>query len=359
MPFFTLRLLTFVGLWTLLIVKYSENAAISLLFFAAALSLYFFLSIKNVHIWIYYTLSAVIMLHALLLTEHVLVSSLILGSVVGHAAYRHKGRAFTFYVGVNALILIALSFLQDKHSIDAAVTGLFLVVMAVLLNKAVLARDKQIELYEELLSEYHRLKRLNVKADQTVRIQERTRIARDLHDSVGHKLTSLIMKLEMLAIQEKNPEYRSLKQLAEDGLKETRDAVQTLQSDEQEGLATVINLIRKLEAESHIMIQFTIKEGVLSTPLSNAKSVVLYRVLQEALTNVMRHGQTREVQMTLGKSAIDDISFEIENAHHAKKPYIPGFGLRNMKKRVEEVGGTISIYQTETKFIVSGTIPSD
>lgn len=67
-------------------------------------------------------------------------------------------------------------------------------------------------------------------------------------------------------------------------------------------------LIRKLEAESHILVQFTIKQGVLSVSLSNEKSVALYRIIQEALTNAMRHAQAREVKIILGKSAKEDIS---------------------------------------------------
>ena len=54
------------------------------------------------------------------------------------------------------------------------------------------------QLYEELLSEYRKLVRMNLKAENNARMKERTNIARDIHDSVGHRLTALIMKLEIL-----------------------------------------------------------------------------------------------------------------------------------------------------------------
>lgn len=200
---------------------------------------------------------------------------------------------------------------------------------------------------------------MNLLAEETARVEERNRIARDIHDSVGHRLTALIMKLETLAIQTKNEDYRELKKMAEDSLGETRQAVKTLQAEESEGIATVVHLIRKLEAESQIVVQFTIKQGVLTVPLSNDHSVVLYRVLQEALTNAMRHGYSREIHVVLGKSAIGDVTFEISNTVYEVKPFTFGFGLTNMKKRLEEIGGRLDVYQKENQFYVSGIIPSE
>nr|WP_246187639.1 sensor histidine kinase [Ornithinibacillus caprae] len=200
---------------------------------------------------------------------------------------------------------------------------------------------------------------MNLVAEEDTRLQERNRIARDIHDSVGHRLTALIMQLEILAIQEKKDSYRELKRMANESLEETRHAVKALQSDENEGIATVIHLIRRLEAESHIRVQFTTQQGVLSVKLSNDQSVVLYRVIQEALTNAMRHAQSREIHIILGKSAIGDISFDITNSIYEVRNFTDGFGLTSMKKRVEEIGGKVEVYQTNSQFIVKGSFPID
>ena len=162
-------------------------------------------------------------------------------------------------------------------------------------------RAEQKEIYGELLAEYRKLKRMNAERERDARIQERTMIARDIHDSVGHRLTALLMKLEILSMQHKDSDYNDLKVMAKESLEEIRRSVKTLQSEENEGIATVVQLIRKLEAESHISVQFTMKQGILSEPLKNEKSVVLYRVIQEGLTNAMRHAGSREVQVTLRK----------------------------------------------------------
>ena len=166
------------------------------------------------------------------------------------------------------------------------------------------------------------------------------------------------MKLEMLYIEEKNEKYKTLKEMVNKSLQDTRNAVQTLQESETKGITAVVQLIRKLEAESQLLIQFTLKEGVLSIPLSNEHGVVLYRVIQEALTNVMRHSPSKQVQITIGKSAIDTLSFTIANPIHVQEKFELGFGLKNMIERVQEIGGKIDIYQTNDQFIIQGMLPS-
>ena len=144
-------------------------------------------------------------------------------------------------------------------------------------------RREQKELYEELLSEYRKLMRMNLAVENNARLQERNNIARDIHDSVGHRLTAIIMKLEILSIQNSNSNYDELKSMAKESLEEIRKSVKTMQTEENEGIAAVVHLIRKLESESHIFVQFTMKQGILSVPLTNEKSVVLYRVIEEGI----------------------------------------------------------------------------
>src|SRR5690606_12092942 len=130
-----------------------------------------------------------------------------------------------------------------------------------------------------------------------------------------------------------------------------------LQLDEHEGLSTVLQLIRKLEAESHIYLDFTLRQGDLSAPLTNEQNVALYRVLQESLTNAMRHAHSREVKVVIALDAIGDLTFTVKNNIHTKEKFEWGFGLKNMKKRLEELRGDLEVYQSETEFIVTGKIP--
>ncbi|WP_339216124.1 histidine kinase [Ornithinibacillus sp. FSL M8-0202] len=359
MKYFWGRFIVFVLLWTYLIIQYSTNSWVSILCFAGAMAGFFFLSLKKVPIYVYILLSLIIFLHGLLIAEENLITIILLVYISMIASFRLRENKLKLYILMNLLLSILLSYLQMSHVVAIMVMVVFLYFLLLSINQYVTMLQEQRNLYEELRSEYRKLKRMNLLAEETARVEERNRIARDIHDSVGHRLTALIMKLETLAIQTKNEDYRELKKMAEDSLGETRQAVKTLQAEESEGIATVVHLIRKLEAESQIVVQFTIKQGVLTVPLSNDHSVVLYRVLQEALTNAMRHGYSREIHVVLGKSAIGDVTFEISNTVYEVKPFTFGFGLTNMKKRLEEIGGRLDVYQKENQFYVSGIIPSE
>jgi len=188
-------------------------------------------------------------------------------------------------------------------------------------------------------------------------MEERTRIAREMHDSVGHKLTALSMQLEILLMKEKNDILQSMKEIVNESLEETRKAVRALNIDDVVGISSVIQLIRKLESESHLRVHFTTKQGALGLTLSNQNNIVLYRVLQEALTNAMKYGQSREVFVTLGSTPLGHLFFDIRNSYDHIKPIHEGFGLKNMRQRVEESGGRLEIYQLDRTFIIEGSLP--
>ena len=219
-----------------------------------------------------------------------------------------------------------------------------------------ISREKNM-LYEELLGQYRALKRLTVEQEKLVRVEERTKIARDMHDSVGHNLTALLMQIEMKSIENNSANLNEIKQLARKSLEETRYAVRQLKSDETYGIQSVLQLIRKLEMESRLHIRFTLEKGVLSMPISNKQSVVLYRILQECLTNAMKYSDSKEVEIIIGKDSLQNVSFMVKNKSVVQSPIIKGFGLKNMEERVEEIGGVLHVHRTEQQFIVEGSFP--
>ncbi len=357
MNVFLLRVISFSLLWVYIILRGGEHVPLSILVFAAALGIYFLLTMRKALLWNYTGLLLLISFHGLFFTIELLPTNLLLLYIVIDACFRLEKKKFLILLFEAGSLILFLSYYGDTLTIVPMVLYSFIFFIVYLFNQMLNERKEQYEIYEELLGEYRKLKRLHLEAEDNARLQERTRIARDIHDSVGHRLTALIMKLEMLSIQDKNSAYEELKEMAKGSLEETRIAVKTLQTKESEGIAAVLHLIRKLEAESHLLVQFTLKQGVLSIPVTNRMSVVLYRVIQEALTNIMRHGDTREAHITLEKSAIGDIYFKITNPLHNPKPFTSGFGLENMRKRIEEINGKLNIHQTNDTFIISGTIP--
>ncbi|WP_226683417.1 sensor histidine kinase [Sutcliffiella horikoshii] len=215
--------------------------------------------------------------------------------------------------------------------------------------------------WKSLLVEYRVLKRQVLENEEVARVEERNRIARDIHDSVGHQLTALMMQLavaEQAAGEEKVAAIvKQSKQLARESLDGMRKAVKALQGEEEQGISSVIHLIRKLEAESQMRVQLTTKRGVLSQPLTNDQNIVLYRFVQEGLTNAMRHGNSKEISITLEIIGEHSFQVKVENKMEVSRPVEEGFGLQNMRKRMEGLNGRMEREVTEGYFTVKGIFP--
>jgi|GEM_PF-668279 len=235
----------------------------------------------------------------------------------------------------------------------------FLLILYLLVRLNELDEDYQQirETYESLLSDYRIQKRQSYYNEHAARVEERNLIAREMHDSVGHQLTALMMQIEQYWIKEKKEQYLLLKNMTEECLEETRKAVRLLQVEELGGIASVITLVKKLESENNIHVHFTTKQGVLQVNLSNKQSAVLYRCIQEGITNAMKYGSSKAVYIALGVSPIGSLTFEIRNPYIHKHPFHYGFGLENMKKRMEEGHGKLEILQLDGEFILQGNIP--
>lgn len=287
---------------------------------------------------------------------------LIFAIIGGKAVYRLSVKSA---IGIGT-ILIAGGLL---HSIagDSGISPVFIVLLSAVVfaalaffRKSYIIEDELQERNEVLLSEYRKMKRRLLTDEKAARQEERTQIARDIHDSVGHKLTALLMQLEVFRMKadgETAEGLGDLKALAKESLEETRNAVKTLKHDEAGGVTAIIGLIRKLEAESFLRIQFSVKHGALSAPLGNEQMVIVYRAVQEALTNVMRHSQAREADIVFEAPGAIIFRFTISNKTAGTVPYSEGFGLSSMRERIEQAGGDFKAGPESGLFVVKGSLP--
>ncbi|KON87991.1 histidine kinase [Sporosarcina globispora] len=265
------------------------------------------------------------------------------------------GAIGAFGLGITALY----SNLDLVLQISIAIYILFLFIALIHYKKT---KDQLMDLearYEAFLSEYRDIKRRAVSEEELARREERVLIAHEIHDSVGHKLTALIMQLEMFRLQtseEEKERVQSLKDLANESLNETRRAVKSLKANDTGGLPGILRLIRKLELENMMHIHFSVKYGAFSAPLTGEQSFVIYRSVQEALTNVMKHSNANEAEITFEAPGGSIFRFEIRNPASGTDNYQEGFGLSQMRQRLENQNGGLKVYQTDGHFIVSGYI---
>lgn len=215
--------------------------------------------------------------------------------------------------------------------------------------------------HDAIYNEYRVMKRNYANSEELARQEERNQIAREIHDSVGHRLTALMMQLEVAKLQAADEETKSkfneLKKLAQTSLHDTREAVKTLKSEETAGLQAVIQLVRKLESESHIRVSITMQSGVLGIVLSNRQSVAIYRSIQEALTNMMRHSSSREATIEFKIVAEHDFRFQVSHVLNKRVSIKEGFGLTSMRERLSQIDGRLNISQFDEKLYLIGQFP--
>lgn len=294
-------------------------------------------------------------------------------------------------LGASAVSLTATMLLLVRHGASPYALGLLGLAALVVGSATAAFRRTAHELgesvarYGALLSEYRELKRVSAASADAARAEERISVARRLHDSVGQRLTSLLMQLEVAragaATEEQRQRAVDLKRLAQASLDETREAVTALTEDELAGMPALLRLIHNLEVESAMQIELTVGSGAMSVRLDREPAIALYRAVQEALTNAMRHGGSRRARVSLEAPGGRLLRFEVVNditasvaartgasaAGPAGAPgtdpgagdhaFRPGFGLTAMRQRVEAAGGQLEIVGNSGQFRVRGSFP--
>lgn len=272
-------------------------------------------------------------------------------------------KAFVWYVST-ILLTMSVILAMQSHWLALLSVVFLLSLTAYFLFHFKRTRDEKIVFernYKQLSDKYVHMQRQMVTQEQIARQEERSHIARDIHDSVGHRLTALLMQLEVARHQATDHDakqyFTELKTLAQESLHDTRTAVKALRSDETTGIQAIIQLIRKLETESYLEIRFVMQSGVLGVKLSNEQSVAIYRSIQEALTNMMRHSQTRQATIEFSLLGERYLQFKVSHAIRQKVTIEEGFGLTNMRNRLTELGGSLTLTQDQQQLIVIGQFP--
>ncbi|MGQ9870193.1 sensor histidine kinase [Leptodesmis sp.] len=202
------------------------------------------------------------------------------------------------------------------------------------------ARNQQLEAAEaELRRALEQEQALNQRIEELATLEERNRIARDIHDSLGHALVALNIQMETaLALWKDNPEqaYEFLveaKQLGSNALQATRQSVSDMRSDPLQGRLlgdAIATLLQEFQRTTGVQPEYQIQ---LSCPLSHQLSTVIYRIVQEGLTNICKHAQATAVQLQL-RSQDSGLSLTLQDngsgfqiaANHS------GFGLQGMRE---------------------------
>jgi signal transduction histidine kinase len=218
----------------------------------------------------------------------------------------------------------------------------------------------QAEQAELLLAQSQRSQEESLRA---ARLEESTRIAREIHDVLAHSLAGLTIQLEATtSLIESGAEpqtilarVRRAHELARDGLRETRRAVGALRGDEPHAEQAIATLAAAEATDLTI-------EGDASLLRGDTGRAVL-RVVQESLTNITKHapGSETEIAITIGEeivAVIENRLTEVPVAAGALASSGGGYGITGMRERAEALGGTLAAGPTANGWRVELRIPA-
>ncbi len=281
-----------------------------------------------------------------------------------------KRLALAVVVPIIAIVEIGILATASERFLVFAWTGIAYVFMFVIGHLLRLSEEHQVQA-QELLDEEERTR---LARNEAAALDERGRIARELHDVLAHSLSALSVELEgarLLAL-DRDIDADVIAAIgrahrhAASGLDEARAAIQALRGDSVPGPDKIEDLIEEFRA---LGIECTLEIGGEPRRLPSEAALAVYRTAQEALTNVRKHAEEAErVAIRLDYDPDGVQLIVADSAGDGAEPRVPqpaalagagsGYGVSGMRERAELIGGRLLAGPTEDGFRVELWVPA-
>lgn len=291
------------------------------------------------------------------------------------------GLRFRWSVAPAAVVIAASVIMQWRTSaIEVALSLTFAFLVAALIRNLLRDRRRQ----ERLIASMQEQQRLEAEA---LVLEERARLARDLHDVLSHTLSATALQLERgraelqdredvdLALQRFSEAKRSIRV----GMFEARRAVGALSRDSSDQAWDIKNLVQEFAAATGIRCSYEQKtEQPGEDCVKSTQAEILFRTVQEGLTNAVRHSVPTTIDIRLSVTDMLDLSVtSLTNAALAlSKGHVPdsadtrnacqeqgeelrgpGRGLDGLRTRAERLGGVIESGPTDSGYLLRLVLP--
>ncbi|NIV30719.1 MAG: sensor histidine kinase, partial [Anaerolineae bacterium] len=213
------------------------------------------------------------------------------------------------------------------------------------------ARRESQQLLAELQEAHHQLQEYALHAEEMAVVQERNRLAREMHDTLGHRLTVAAVQLEgAQRLCSADPEraqdmVSTVREEIREALGELRGAVATLRAPIEADLqlrSSLRRLIAHFEEATGFVVHQVLPEEMPELP--GTYRLAIYRAAQEALTNIQKHAEATQVWLMLSTQD-DAVTLLVgdDGQGVSLSGEQSGFGLRGMRERAAQLGGELHL----------------
>ncbi|WP_454043480.1 sensor histidine kinase [Cellulosimicrobium sp. Marseille-Q8652] len=289
--------------------------------------------------------------YLLLVTQVVLVGALVLSApgagwlpillvaVAAVSVYVVPVRVTTVVVVVNVVVVTVAVGMRGSFT-DAVLSGIIYLLIQVASVGSTFALQRERQMREQLAAAHVELRAAAVLRDVSTRSDERLRIARELHDVLGHQLTVLALELETASHQEGERAHEHVlraKTVARELLGDVRATVGELRRRAPSLQDAIESLVERVLAPR---VRVLVADDVV---VDEEQTVVLVRAAQEIVTNTIRHAEA--TALTIEVVADDDgrVRLVAQDDGRGARRVEPGNGLRGITERVEALGGTVRV----------------
>jgi signal transduction histidine kinase len=275
------------------------------------------------------------------------------------------------YLALAAAVVLPIGLRRFDDWSSTLVNGLtviaaivFVAVFADMRRKEQQAREHAEQLTAELEQANAQLAAYATQAEELAMTQERNRLAREIHDSLGHYLTTVNVQIEAAKVVMDSDPDRALdamnkaQELTQKGLNRVRESVAALRESpvSNRTLGEAIASLVKEAQSSGIVTEFEVTGE--QQPLENKVALALYRAAQEGLTNVRRHARASRVDVLLDFQP-SKVRLVIRDNGVGAAETDGGFGLLGIRERVQLLGGRLEISTGVGKgFCLTAIVPT-
>jgi signal transduction histidine kinase len=261
-----------------------------------------------------------------------------------------------YSAGTQALFRGIISLLRSVNLI------LFILYLTMLIQGEYQEKERIQVLYAQLSEANQKLKEYAAEAEKNAETRERNRLAREIHDTLGHALTGIVAGIDAclltidISTDMTKAQLEKIGNVARQGITDVRRSVNKLRPDALEKMDlenAIAKMVEDMKATAGVDVEFY--NEVHPLKFHEDEEEVIYRIIQESTTNAIRHGHADHIQIAVTK-VNEWLTIAVKDNGIGCKSIKEGFGLKHMQERLSLLNGQLE-YNGDDGFLIYAQIP--